>query len=216
MWSAWFITVNSENSGSFGKGHSAALAHHYLSHGFWRDETLVDVAKRRIGESPTKTLIIEGGTSFNREAASNQALKLAAFLQIKDLVKSDVISFQLPNWSETVVIALAARMLGLIINPIPPIYRESEISYILNDCRSKILFLPDFFRGHNYRAMIARVLGNFPNLVDIVFLRCNSNIINDWQRAISAPPMPVEALPKVNAASIKKDVLRARAREINK
>ena len=43
----------------------------------------------------------------------------------------DVISFQLPNWAETMAINLAAVLAGLVVNPIVPIYREAEVRYIL-------------------------------------------------------------------------------------
>ena len=57
-----------------------------------------------------------------------------------------VISFQLPNWIETAVISLAARMAGLVINPLPTMFQESEVEYILNDCRSQLVFVPETFR----------------------------------------------------------------------
>ena len=37
---------------------------------------------------------------------------------------------------------LAACIAGLVVNPIVPIYRESEVRYILRDARAKLFFIP--------------------------------------------------------------------------
>ena len=67
------------------------------------------------------------------------------------LKPGDVVSFQLPNWIEAAVIALAARRCGLVLNPIPPIYREAEVGYILRDCGAKLVFVPQVFRKHDHQ-----------------------------------------------------------------
>jgi len=174
----------------------------YRADGFWRDETLVDIARRRVTENPSKILLIEGATAISRADVWNQALRVAAFFKAKGLVTGDVVSFQLPNWSETVIIALAARMLGLAINPIPPIYRESELSYILNDCASKMLFLPEQFRNHDYRAMLANIRGDVPALQQAVFVRAATNASDGWENALALSSLRDDALPKIDAASV--------------
>jgi len=181
---------------------SAALEDHYRSSGFWRDETLVDVARRRVTEDPSHVLLIEGATAISRATVWNQSLRLASFFKAQGLVAGDVVSFQLPNWSETAIIALAARMLGLAINPIPPIYRESEVSYILNDCSSKLLFLPVKFRNHNYQLMLAKIRGELSALKNLVFVRGAANDGHNWKSALAFSPLGSEELPKVDAASV--------------
>ena len=109
----------------------------YRAAGYWRDETLADVARRACREAPDRLLLIEGDLCVTRAEAWDAASRLAAFFLSRGLKPGDVVSFQLPNWIEAAVIALAARRCGLVLNPIPPIYRESEVSYILQDCRSE-------------------------------------------------------------------------------
>jgi len=186
------------------RGHkhvSATLAARYRDKGFWRDETLVDIAWQRVSEAPAKTLIIENTTQLSREVVWNQALRIAAFFNARGLVVGDVVSFQLPNWSETVVIALAARMLGLVINPIPPIYRETELSYILNDCGAKLLFIPTDFRNHDFPAMLAKIRGNLTSLKHAVCVRGRSDDTYAWNDALAMPALSVDDLPRVDAAS---------------
>ena len=82
---------------------------------------------------------------------------LAAALQQRGLVAGDVVSFQLPNWREAVVIDLATTMLGLIVAPIVPIYRDSEVAFMLADAGVKAAFYPASYRGFDYAAMMQRL-----------------------------------------------------------
>src|SRR6516165_1501656 len=117
-------------------------ASRWFAEGHWRKGTLTDIARAAVAEDPEHVLLIEGERRITRAEAWEQSLRLARFLLARGLKPGDVISFQLPNWVETAVIALAARMCGLVINPIPPIYRESELAYILADCGAKMIFVP--------------------------------------------------------------------------
>ena len=80
-------------------------------------------------------------------------------------------SFELPNWPETVVIDLACAMLGLVCNPIIPIYRDAEVSYILRDAGTKAMFIPTEFRRFDYVDMIERHRADLPDLAHVVTVR---------------------------------------------
>ncbi|MBV1686139.1 AMP-binding protein [Novosphingobium sp. G106] len=152
---------------------SDELAQRYLGEGHWTDSTLVDAARTAVALDPDHLLLIEGERRLTRRDAWEQALRLAGFFLSRGLRPGDVISFQLPNWIETAIIALAARMTGLVINPVPPIYRESELAYILADCRSKLIFVPGTFRKHDYRAMLDGLRASLPHLQEVVVVRDN-------------------------------------------
>jgi acyl-CoA synthetase (AMP-forming)/AMP-acid ligase II len=150
---------------------SAETAARYRAAGYWRDTTLVDVARGAAQSDPDRVLVTEEDLRLTRAEAWNAATRVAAFFRSRGLRPGDVVSFQLPNWIESVVIALAARMEGLVVNPIPPIYRESELAYILRDCDSKLIFTPHLFRRHDHRAMLQKLQAQLPALRDVVVLR---------------------------------------------
>ena len=133
---------------------SDKLAERYRAEGHWLDTTLVDTARAAVAADPTRTLLIEGDRHLTRGKAWDQALRVAGFFVSRGLKPGDVVSFQLPNWTEAAILALAARMVGVVINPIPPIYRESELAYILTDSASKVIFIPEVFRKHDHRGML--------------------------------------------------------------
>jgi acyl-CoA synthetase (AMP-forming)/AMP-acid ligase II len=179
---------------------SQTAAQRYKESGYWRESTLVDIARVGVLEDPQRVLLIEGDRRLTRTQVWQQALQLAAFFLGRGLRPGDVISFQLPNWAETAVIALAARMCGLIINPIPPIYREAELAYILKDCGSKMIFVPQVFRKHDYYALITRVRTQLPALRDVITVRGTSPL--EWSQVLSAATPDEKHLPQVDPAAV--------------
>jgi acyl-CoA synthetase (AMP-forming)/AMP-acid ligase II len=169
----------------------------YRAAGHWRDTTLVDIARERAQEDPDRVLLIEGDRRLTRGEAWDKAYRLAFFLMSRGLKPGDVISYQMPNWVESSVVALAARMVGLVINPIPPIYRDSELEYILKDCGSKLIFIPEAFRKFDYVAMMQRLGASLPNLKDVVVVRGGPGHALSLEDAVRFEPPAGAALPKV-------------------
>lgn len=176
---------------------SDADAARYRAEGHWQDTTLVDTARAALASDPGRTLLIEGDRHLTRREAWDKALALASFFRARGLQPGDVVSLQLPNWIEAAIIALAARMSGLIINPIPPIYREAEVGHILGDCRAKLVFVPQVFRKHDYAVMIESLRPALPDLRDVVIVREAS-----WDAALATLPLAETDLPQVDPASV--------------
>jgi acyl-CoA synthetase (AMP-forming)/AMP-acid ligase II len=173
--------------------------------GYWQDSTLVDVARKAAADNLAQVLLIEGDMQLTRGDAWNQALRLASYFLAKGLKPGDVVSLQLPNWMEAQVIALAARMCGVVINPIPPIYRDSEMAYILADCGARMIFIPETFRKHDYLAMIEKLRPDLPKLEEIVVLRGNIARAGGpltWDQALALPPAGDSDLPKVDPSAV--------------
>jgi len=173
----------------------------YRAGGYWRDETMADVARRTCREAPDRLLLIEGARRVTRAEAWDAASRLAAFFLSRGLEPGDVVSFQLPNWIEAAVIALAARRCGLVLNPIPPIFRESEVGYILQDCRAKLLFVPQVFRKHDYPRMLAGLRSRLPSVEDVVVVRGDDVDGSTWGRVLSDAPVSDDAVAPTDPAS---------------
>jgi acyl-CoA synthetase (AMP-forming)/AMP-acid ligase II len=191
-----------QDVGGFPVRRSAEVAAQYEAAGYWRDETLADVARTRTREDPARTLLIEGERRISRGEAFEQARRLAAFFAARGLAAGDVVSFQLPNWIESAVIALAVRLAGLIINPIPPIYREAELGYIAADCGAKLIFIPDIFRGFDHVALIEKLRPRLPTLKDVVVVRGERRSASTWEDALAFAPVPEADLPKVDPSAV--------------
>lgn len=129
----------------------------YRDQGMWCRRTTADWAQERASNQPDKVAIVDGTTRLTYKQLLQEAQRIAAGLRDLGLKKGDVLSFQLPNWWESVVVNLAASLGGWIVNPIVPIYRDAEIVHILEDCNAKVIFIPTQYRSIDYLKMLEDV-----------------------------------------------------------
>lgn len=154
----------------------AARAAAWRRDGAWRDEPVSRAARAIARIDPDRVTHVSGELRLTASLLVAQAERLATSLHARGLRSGDVVSFQLPNWHEAVVIDLAASMLGLVVNPIVPIYRDAEVELILDDCGAKAIFLPSTFRGYDYAAMLARIRPRLPGLALVCGVRVDGDV----------------------------------------
>src|SRR6185312_7887496 len=80
----------------------------------------------------------------------------------------DVVSFQLPNWIEFLVVHFAVTRIGAINNPLIPIYRDREVGFMVGLAKSTLIVVPQEFRGFDYPEMIARLSPRWPALEHVL------------------------------------------------
>ncbi len=144
--------------------------------GLWPDILLTDVLERSVALQPDAIAI----TGFNsmrqrRESVSYRQLdqfsrRIALGLVHYGIGKGDMVSFQLPNWWEFVALHLACMRIGAISNPVMPIFRERELSFMLAFAESKAIFVPREFRGFDHPAMLAGLRKDLPALEHVFVL----------------------------------------------
>lgn len=170
--------------------------------GAWRGDTLAAVAPAVVAAGPDRVLLIDGDLRLSASTLLTQARALAGALRARGLRPGQVVSFQLPNWHEAAVINLAATLLGLVVNPLVPIYREAELRFMLADCRSRILFVPEQFRGFGHAQLATRLQPELPDLQEVVVIRGTSPGCTPWEDLLAAPPLPAAA-PGPDADAVK-------------
>jgi cyclohexanecarboxylate-CoA ligase len=121
--------------------------------GYWRDETLDRYVDRWATERPAKTALVDAGGRLTWAELARTVERVAYGLAEHGIGPGAVVSCQLPNWSEFVILALAATRVGAILNPIPPTYRANELRFILDVLEARALVIPGRFRNFDYVAM---------------------------------------------------------------
>jgi acyl-CoA synthetase (AMP-forming)/AMP-acid ligase II len=137
--------------------------------GWWTRQTLGDALKRAADETPDRVLLVDGETKIDCRTLHRQATTLARAL-LQRAEPGSVVSLMLPNWHEAATVYLAAHLAGMIINPILPSLRDRELLFVLEDVRSRFIFVPEEFRGHDYGAMMTRIapwLSSPPTVVTV-------------------------------------------------
>ncbi|MFA7437658.1 AMP-binding protein [Castellaniella sp.] len=144
------------------------VARHYRSEGWWADQTILDYFDRATAAKPDAVALVSPGMpdlTFSELDRKSRAVarNLVAF----GLRAGDVVSVQLPNWQEFVITHIALTRVGAIINPLLPIYRRHELSYILGFAHSVLAIIPNHYRGWDYPAMYRELRAELPDLRDV-------------------------------------------------
>jgi acyl-coenzyme A synthetase/AMP-(fatty) acid ligase len=119
------------------------------------------------------------------EAAERAAAGLAAD---HGIVAGDVVSWMLPTWHESMVLAVALARLGAVQNPIIPIYRDREVGFVTAQAGSKLLVVPGEWRGFDYVAMADRI--KEANGSDMGVLVVNRDLPDGDPSTLPAPAEP--------------------------
>jgi cyclohexanecarboxylate-CoA ligase len=156
--------------------------------GWWRNETLDRYLDRWARERPDKMAVIDGAGRLTWSDLARTVERVAAGLAARGIGRGAIISCQLPNWNEFVVVALAATRLGAVLNPIPPTYRASEVGFIVRTLEAQVLVIPGRFRGFDYVEMAAGLRAGAPRLEHVVVARGTPGPgMGAWHELIDTP-----------------------------
>jgi cyclohexanecarboxylate-CoA ligase len=150
---------------------TAERIHASTAAGFWRGETLASCLDRWARTRPARTAVVDAVGRLSYAALARGVERVAHALRAHGVEAGRVVSCQLPNWNEFVLVALAATRLGAVIHPIPPTYRAHELRFMLGLLESQVLVVPGTFRGFDYPAMVAGLRGTLPRLEQVIVVR---------------------------------------------
>ena len=141
--------------------------------GIWPDRVITDYVDRWLAEKPEATAIIgfrdeDGSTTHLSYADLNAAAgRIAGNLSGLGIGKGDVVSMQLPNWWQFVAVHLACVRIGAITNPLMPIFRHRELSFMLDHAESKVFIVPASYRKFDYAALGLQLGREVPSLTHV-------------------------------------------------
>ena len=172
----------------------------------WGNMTIAQGAWQKAQQTPDEVAIyLEGESAITYGSIADEARRLVTGLQKLGLQQGDVISFQLPNWRESVVVDIAACAMGLIVNPVIPIYRDHELRFILKDAKTRLIYIPEHFRSLEFPSMIASLRSELPDLEHIVTVRAEGEHTGmlGYTDLIDNVPVDLATLPEIDPNSVK-------------
>ena len=172
----------------------------------WCNQTIAQGAWTKAQERPDEVAIyLEGEPSITYGSIADEARRLITALREIGLEPGDVISFQLPNWRESIVVDIAASALGLIVNPVIPIYRDRELRFILKDAGTRLIYIPEQVRSLEFPSMIASLRADLPDLEFVVTVRAEQAYdgMLRYEDLVDNAPVALDTLPEVDPNSIK-------------
>lgn len=146
------------------------LADAAYASGLWSRSSLGDVLAEAAEATPDRVLLIEDDIQIDCATLYRDARAMARAMLARTAPGS-VISFMLPNWVEAAVIYLGATLAGMVVNPILPSLRERELLFMLPDSDSRIVFIPNTLRNHDYAAMLSTVCAQLATPPEVIVVR---------------------------------------------
>jgi len=99
----------------------------------------------------------ERGRSVTFQEYRDAAERAAAGLAVLGVGVGDVVSWALPTWHESLIVAGALSRLGATQNPIIPIYRDREVGFCTGQAATSLLLVPGTWRSFDFEAMGHRI-----------------------------------------------------------
>jgi cyclohexanecarboxylate-CoA ligase len=116
--------------------------------------TLWQMLQRRVELTPDRLMLVDEHdrrATFAEVAA--RAERVAAGLLELGIEAGTVVSWQLPNRIDTVVLSMALSRIGAVQNPIIHLYRQREVGSLLRTTTAQWFVVPRTWNGFDYLAM---------------------------------------------------------------
>jgi len=174
--------------------------------GLWSTRTLYDAFLSNVAQFPDQEAVVDPP---NRESFTDGAPqrmgwralqyaveRLSALLYQHGLRRDDVVVVQLPNTVEQVATYLACHRLGIVVSPLPAVYREHEIGHALHVTQARGLITSTRIGKHPHAAMMAALRGQFPHVQALLAWGVN---VPDGAIGLDAAMAQVTSLDAVQA-----------------
>lgn len=143
----------------------------YEEMGYWGKKTLLDYWNASVKNYGDREFVVDDrGYRYTYKEVDEKAGAIAAYFLKMGVRTLDVISFQIPVWSEFILVTVACMKVGAVINPIGICYSGEEVAYLLNLTGSKIFLCPTLHHKTDYEESILSVRKHIKNLEHIVLL----------------------------------------------
>lgn len=137
----------------------------YYKKGYWTEKTLLDYWDEQVNVQPDKKCVCDDlGVRLTYEQVDKQASCLASWFVSVGVGKGDVVSFQLPPWSEFCIIYIACLKIGAVCHPISVTFNGNDLVYALTLVEAKAFLCPTFHHKTSFEDQILSVVDQVPSL----------------------------------------------------
>jgi cyclohexanecarboxylate-CoA ligase len=168
-----------------------------VAKGFWRDRTINDDLDACLLACPDKIALtaVRGETGEARRLTYREmatlADRIAVGLARLGVGRNDVVAMQLPNDWRFTLLYLACARIGAVLNPLMPIFRERELSFMLKHGEAKVFIAPKRFRGFDHETMARSLQTDIASLQQVLIVEGGGE--DDFDATLTIPEWEREA-----------------------
>ncbi len=168
-----------------------------VAKGFWHDRTINDDLDACLASCPDKIALtaVQVETNavrrFTYRELTRLADRIAVGLSRLGVGRNDVVAMQLPNWWQFSLLYFACTRIGAVLNPLMPIFRERELSFMLKHGEAKVMIVPKVYRGFDHEAMVRGLMPTLPSLVRLIVV--DGGGADDFDALLTTPEWEKEA-----------------------
>ena len=129
----------------------------FRAEGYWGDTSLPDHIDHWADDDPSHPFLSDGLSRFTYGEFREAAWNLAVALDELGAKAGERIAVQLPNWNEYFLVYAACARLGVVMIPVVPVYRETEVRFIVEDAGAVGLVTCAEFRGFDHASMASNI-----------------------------------------------------------
>jgi cyclohexanecarboxylate-CoA ligase len=162
-----------------------------VARGFWRDRTINQDLDACVAECPDKLALTAVRLDraevrrFTYRQLAALADRVAVGLSRLGVGRNDVVAMQLPNWWQFTLLYLACSRIGAVLNPLMPIFRERELSFMLSHGEAKVLVVPKTFRNFDHETMARGLKATVPSLQQVIVV--DGGGADDFDALLTSP-----------------------------
>jgi cyclohexanecarboxylate-CoA ligase len=149
-------------------------------------DSLAASLRRVVATAPEALAVVDGDERLTYGDLDERVRRAAALLAGLGVCPGDVVAWQLPNWWEAVVLHHAIIVLGGISNPVMPILRERELTFMLRQSSARILVVPETFRRFDHAALAATLRERVDTLQHVLVVRPQAPRDDDFGALLAA------------------------------
>lgn len=140
----------------------------FIQSGLWPNRLLTEYLDEAVTAYPDRNAVVGYDSKTGARAVltyqdfSGLVDRIALGLVSHGIEPGDVVSMQLPNYWQFNALYLACVRIGAVANPLMPIFRHRELSFMLSFAQSKAIIVSRDYRGFDYPQMIAELRPELP------------------------------------------------------
>lgn len=146
----------------------------YKENGWWGDERTDDLFRKHVTARPQHLALVDPPNTMdiygrepkrlNWEEAEDLVTRYTSMFVKQDLRKDDILIVQLPNSVDLSAVYLACARLGVIVSPVPTLYRDNELKDIAKQLDAKAVITAIRIGTYDHGALAVRLKEANPSI----------------------------------------------------